>query len=120
MIDDFKKEDGKKNPIALKVSLKSCEIESSNENDEGDVMALLSRNIAKLSKRHYSLMKKSIKGNKGESVKKEPIVCYECKKTCHRRPECVVLKKKQSKNRRKMKTIKATINEDSDSSSNSV
>ena len=95
----------KKKAIALKAASSSKdssedEAEESNEEEDDEDVAMFTRQIKKFLRRKRRPQFKGrppFKKNfqsKGESNKKEPIICYECKKTGHMRGECPELLKK--------------------------
>ncbi|MQM02406.1 hypothetical protein Taro_035173 [Colocasia esculenta] len=67
---------------------------------------------------HYKKQMKKNSPSKGESSKKEEIICYECKKPGHMRGECPELHKKFKKDtRRKPKAMIATWSNDEEETS---
>ena len=122
----------KKKPIALKATpvtpSSTDDDEDESEKDEEDKdLALFTRQMKKFLRRKrrfpgkYKQQFKKKYGNKGESSikknspKKEPIMCYECKKPGHMRGECpeLIKKLKKEKSRRPRAMMATWSDEDS-------
>ncbi|XP_057999301.1 uncharacterized protein LOC131178357 [Hevea brasiliensis] len=89
---------------------------SSDKNEEFDEeeLALVTRRIRRmLCKNKKFILKRNFKKDKGESSKKDLIICYEFNKLSHIETKCLKLKKPSKKF--KKKALKATWNESSDS-----
>ena len=73
--------------------------ENSSDDDDDDNLALLTRKFKKFLKRNKT--KQDFK-NKCE-LKKDQIICYECKKLGHFKNECPQVKKKLPKKKKALK-----------------
>ncbi|CAL9078853.1 unnamed protein product [Musa textilis] len=73
---------------------------SSDDDNDDDDFALLTRKFKKFIKRNKT---KHDTKNKNE-LKKDQIICYECKKLGHFKSECPIVKKKQPKKKKVLKT----------------
>ena len=112
--------DKKKKGIAFKSSIKEDE---SSEEDDDEEFAMMARRFKKFfrkggqrfNQRRDDTFKKNLKE---EPQKKEPIICYECKKPGHIKAECPKLRKfSKDKKKGKKAMIAAWGESDSESSS---
>ncbi|GAV70508.1 zf-CCHC domain-containing protein/UBN2 domain-containing protein [Cephalotus follicularis] len=109
-MNDQARNEPKKKAIALKVS-------KDEESDE-DEMALLTKRIRRilLDKKNFSKKQSKKFQSKGDSSKSDKdekeVICYECNKSGHIRPDCPKLKKKKDKK----KAMIATWSDSDDSS----
>ncbi|XP_073103314.1 uncharacterized protein [Elaeis guineensis] len=108
----------KKRTIALKSTTSpDYETDDSEDEDQDEEMALITRKFKKLlRKRKQGMRKKFTKGDQSiEKEKDQTPICYECKKLGHFRSECPQLKKGPKKF--KKKAMMATWSASDDSSS---
>ena len=109
----------KKRIIVLKSTAQPDEESDDTEKEEQDEeMALITRRFKKLLKKRRQKMRKRppTKGKHSkEKDKEQPLICYECKKSGHRKFECLQLKKGSKKYRKK--AMMATWSESDESSS---
>ncbi|KAH9670992.1 CCHC-type domain-containing protein [Citrus sinensis] len=82
----------KKKNIALKASKHESDEESEMDDEE---LAMLARRFRKFYKKNNEQRK--FRGYKNKKKKKKSIICYECKKPGHIRPECPLLNKFKKK-----------------------
>ncbi|KAG8645564.1 hypothetical protein MANES_10G076205v8 [Manihot esculenta] len=106
----------KKN-IALRVASEDTSEEEEEISEEE--LALVTRRIRKLLLQNKRFIpRKNFRKEKGESSKKEVVICYECNKPGHYKVDCPKLKKPIKKF--KKKAFKATWDESSDSEEEEV
>ncbi|KAG8635646.1 hypothetical protein MANES_16G053115v8 [Manihot esculenta] len=106
----------KKN-IALRVASEDTSEEEEEISEEE--LALVTRRIRKLLLQNKKFIpRKNFRKEKGESSKKEVVICYECNKPGHYKVDCPKLKKPIKKF--KKKAFKATWDESSDTKEEDV
>ncbi|OAY26419.2 hypothetical protein MANES_16G044501v8 [Manihot esculenta] len=106
----------KKN-IALRVASEDTSEEEEEISEEE--LALVTRRIRKLLLQNKKFIpRKNFRKEKGESSKKEVVICYECNKPGHYKVDCPKLKKPIKKF--KKKAFKATWDESSDTEEEEV
>ncbi|GAV66688.1 hypothetical protein CFOL_v3_10198 [Cephalotus follicularis] len=117
-MSDQARNEPKKKTIALKAS-------KDEESDEDkDEMALLTKRIRRilLDKKNFSkkqLKKFQLKGDSSKNDKEEKeVICYECNKPSHIRPDCPKLKKKKDKNKAMIMTWSDSDDSSSDDDEN--
>jgi len=116
--ENVKKEDKAKNLALKSTSRKSKVRDDSSDESEDEEMALITRAFKKLLKNRSSHKGRGFPrkdGGKEESSKRDPIICYECKKPGHIKSECPYAKKYSRKDKKKA-MMAAWDNSDDDSS----
>ena len=98
--------DKKKKGIAFKSSIKEEESSDEDDDEELAMMARRFKNFFQKGRQRFNKRcKDSFKNNfKDDSQKKEPIICYECKKPGHIKVDCPKLKN-FSKDKKKGKKL---------------
>ncbi|GAV88795.1 zf-CCHC domain-containing protein/UBN2 domain-containing protein [Cephalotus follicularis] len=113
--DDEEKEKKKK-----MVALKSSQIEDSEDDDDDDEeLALITRKFKKFlsSKKKFGGKPNKKVHQKGETSKKEEIICFECNKPGHYKSDCPRLKKKDLLKKKNKKAMIATWDDSDESGS---
>ena len=105
----FDKEDKKKN-IALKTS---HERDEESESDGDNEMAMITRKFKRFLKKDRNFTRRT---PKELEAKKEPIICFKCKKPGHVKADCPLMKKGYK--RTKKRAMKATWDDSDGDSSN--
>ncbi|KAG8639749.1 hypothetical protein MANES_14G166140v8 [Manihot esculenta] len=109
------------NKMKKNIALRVASEDTSEEEEEisEEELALVTRRIRKLLFQNKKFIpRKNFRKEKGESSKKEVVICYECNKPGHYKVDCPKLKKPIKKF--KKKAFKATWDESSDTEEEDV
>ena len=100
-------ESKKKREIALKTTSSHTHEDMTNNEESDEEMALFTRRFNKMFKKGRFPQKYGRRNfGKEEEIKKEPIICFECKKPGHIKIDCPKLRKEKKSSREKFDKFK--------------